>query len=430
MASHDILNALDACITRLAAGQRLEDCLRDYPQFATRLRPLLQAGLLVRQAQYNTSEVVRAQEAVAFRLEQRMQTVFPKQHRPLWRFIKITAGLLLVLSIFFTSATAVAQRSIPGDVLYPLKRLSENARLVISTDDARLERQFNQRRLDEAQRLTDLQREAEITFNGEVSLIDETTWMIAGIIVQVDANIPGSNGVIIGDRVEIDTMSTSDGQLVARSIRLINSREEQTPVIAPTDTPEATITPSPAFSPTTQRPTLTPQAITEQPITPPSTRTEQPALRPPTATPSDTPEARSTVTPEVTQATLDEQECEASLPDGWVSYTIQRGDTLSTLAMASGADINVLTQVNCITNARLIVTGQQIYLPRTPVIDASPIATQQLESRNEPTVTPQSRPNDDNSRNNEQGNTSRDNNQHRDRDGSSNDQRPTDRPRD
>ena len=52
-------------------------------------------------------------------------------------------------------------------------------------------------------------------------------------------------------------------------------------------------------------------------------------------------------------------------PDNWQPYTVQTGDTVSSLALGSGATVAEVTQVNCITMSS-IYTGKTVYLPTTP----------------------------------------------------------------
>lgn len=66
----NLLNALDDCITRMRAGQSLEECLRHYPHFAVQLRPMLETGMLVRRARASASEVATAKDRVRFYLRQ------------------------------------------------------------------------------------------------------------------------------------------------------------------------------------------------------------------------------------------------------------------------------------------------------------------------------------------------------------------------
>ncbi|GIL11878.1 MAG: hypothetical protein BroJett038_05980 [Chloroflexota bacterium] len=59
-------------------------------------------------------------------------------------------------------------------------------------------------------------------------------------------------------------------------------------------------------------------------------------------------------------------ECVIAAPQGWTSYTIRAGDTLSSVAARSGADLDDLVSFNCITNPRMIVAGTVIFVPREP----------------------------------------------------------------
>jgi hypothetical protein len=54
------------------------------------------------------------------------------------------------------------------------------------------------------------------------------------------------------------------------------------------------------------------------------------------------------------------------LPDGWVVYTIQPGDTLEGLAERTGVTVEALMRANCLTSS-LIVAYEKLYLPRRPV---------------------------------------------------------------
>jgi LysM repeat protein len=60
-------------------------------------------------------------------------------------------------------------------------------------------------------------------------------------------------------------------------------------------------------------------------------------------------------------------DCVAVMPAGWTTYTIQAGDTLSSIAGRTGASMSNLMRVNCIADPGRIVAGASIFVPRTPV---------------------------------------------------------------
>jgi LysM repeat protein len=355
MVDRDLLDALDDCVDRLGRGQNVDDCLRQYPQYKVLLRPMLEAGLLARRMGYNAAEVNSARERVRARYQQAIRTVPPRQTYSLhWARLVATAFIVLLLAL--GGLGLAAGNSLPGDALYNVKRFTESVRLILSRDNA-LEQEFAQRRIDEIQQLVTLQREAEVTFEGEIVAQNGTNWTIAGLTVRVEIGTPGSESVQIADRVEVQAMTTAQGEIVALEIRLL---ETARPEILPTVTPTLTLTHTPTFT-------------TQPSVTPTST---------PSATITDTP----THSPDV---------CRPQQPDGWIEYVIQRGDTLSGLAARAGITLERLLRTNCLTQDAPIVVGQRIYLPRIvtrPTITPSPLATRQDtnagRSDNPPTAPP------------------------------------------
>lgn len=82
MAESPLIDIFDLCVERLAAGETVEDCLRDYPEHAEELRSLLETGFLVFQAQADPVEEKHAQTQARARIEQALQTDFaPHTHR-------------------------------------------------------------------------------------------------------------------------------------------------------------------------------------------------------------------------------------------------------------------------------------------------------------------------------------------------------------
>lgn len=117
MTQQDFSNALNDCIDRLNAGQRLEDCLRDYPQYADSLRSLLEAGLLVRQAQPDPLTVAQARERVRARVAR-------EAARPVLRgrFLSpyaLAASLLLVFTVVLGGVVVALRPGLSGATATP-----------------------------------------------------------------------------------------------------------------------------------------------------------------------------------------------------------------------------------------------------------------------------------------------------------------------
>jgi LysM repeat protein len=64
-------------------------------------------------------------------------------------------------------------------------------------------------------------------------------------------------------------------------------------------------------------------------------------------------------------------------PSGWVAYLIQRGDTLSSIARRAGTTVTALKQANCLTSDR-VYAGATLWVPRLPW--SPPTATPQPTS--------------------------------------------------
>lgn len=335
MANQDLLNAFDDCITRLANGQNIDDCLRLYPQFAAALRPMLEAGLLARRIDMPIGEVNAARERVRTRLDDALQ--LPRYTYPIRPLLSAAAALLIAFFVITGSAVALSTNTIPGDALYGVKRLSENVQLALPGDDAALLEQFNSRRIDETRQLLTLRRAASVAFEGTLSSQRNENWEIAGLSIIVQPNVPGAADVRIGAKLFVEVITTTDGEAVATRIVIL---DDSASPAAPTSTPRSSDTP---------RPTSTSTATATLTLTP---------------SPTSTPETASSATSAPSPTTdLSSDTCAPVQPEGWETYRVQSGDTLSALAASRGLTLEQVISANCITDARFIFVGQILVLP-------------------------------------------------------------------
>jgi hypothetical protein len=339
MAERDLINAFDDCIERLNDGETLDACLRVYPQYANELRPMLMAGQIVQRARISPIEVQAAQARGRERLIFAMHQA-PVQRRgntiPFARLLTQAAAVVLILGLFLGGTGLAAESSLPGDPLYGYKRFTEGVRLALPGDQEALAEQFAQRRIDEIRQLLAIDRAESVDFSGVVESITAAQWQVAGLSLNVPASTPDSANIRVNDFVAVRAFTTTDGTLTAEQISLIERGEEPplpTATHLPTQPPTATTTPTPSGTPT---PSPTNTLMPTQTAAPP------------------------------TQASGASQVCIPTPLPNWVIYQIRSGDTLLGLAGQTGITLEQLMAVNCLTDTRLIVAGQEIWLPFIP----------------------------------------------------------------
>lgn len=342
MIDANFVEALNHSIDRLNVGESAADCLLRYPQYTAELAPLLEVGQVVRRAQVDADEAVRARERQRVRFERALNQPWSSQRAYSQRALgRLVASAVLILALLGGGAGLLAESSLPGDMLYNVKLWTESVRVTLTNYDPNVQAAFAARRIKEARQLVQLQRIAEMTFTGTVQAVVNDGLWIEGLLVRVE-----DSQIAPGSRVEVDVRSTDQGQLIAVQIRLLDESPD-----APSLTPEST--PAPRL---TQRAAST-GAHTAAPMV--------------TVTPSLTVEATAA------QSRADEPTLRESRPDGsaeclepparWVRYLIQPGDTLSELAVASGRSMDEIAAANCLEDVRSIIAGQIIFLPR-PVV--------------------------------------------------------------
>ncbi|MCB9457149.1 MAG: LysM peptidoglycan-binding domain-containing protein [Anaerolineaceae bacterium] len=309
----------------------------------------------------------------------------PPQRQPVHLFTQriatLAASLVLVFLIAVGGGATLAQDSLPGDLLYGMKLLTENVRLAVSPDVPGLTAEFNQRRVDEARQLITFKREAELAFEGSVTVIDANTWEIAGLPVNIPAGLAAQ--VQTGDKVRVRVETTNNGEI--HVVEIIET-EHLAPPATPTSLPTVVPSQTPSHTPTatltvtsshTPAPTETPSSTPTATVTVTSSHT--PSRTPtPTETPSSTPTPTVTKTPPSTRTPFllvtntfapsqtpspTPEICVPQRPDRWQTYRVQAGDTLSGLAASRGVLLNQVMEVNCLVDAGFIVVGQELFLP-------------------------------------------------------------------
>jgi len=189
--TESLAGVLDRCLARVQAGAAtVEDCLRDYPELADQLGPLLrtarQAGDLLAPsgptAAYRAASearllnrlraaqvVERGERSRVIERPTRKRTFAWLGSPPAWKSAYALAGLALALALALIGSSigvaSAAAGSLPGDELYGVKRGLEELSLALSASsagDAALLLDFAERRMAEAQALIDIGREDDV----------------------------------------------------------------------------------------------------------------------------------------------------------------------------------------------------------------------------------------------------------------------------
>ena len=151
--------------------------------------------------------------------------------------------------LVFAAVFGVAESSLPGDLLYGVKRFTEDARTTL------MGQQFSARRLDEIRALEVLKRPEAVEFEGTVTQIEGVQWRIAGLDVQVVSGIARADAVIVGDLVHVSAYTTSQGELIASALTPLE-KISKPPVSTPVVTPSIDADPRAYVNPNANRHTV------------------------------------------------------------------------------------------------------------------------------------------------------------------------------
>ena len=318
MGNRDLTTILDACVARVQAGESVEACVRDYPEYGDELALLLPAAahlhtlprptinpqvrqrgreLMLAQLQQNQPAPV---SFLAFlRYARQKLTGSITKEMPTMRLVlrsALTAFCCLILS---TALVAASQNSLPGDPLYPVKRSWEwvQGSFVTPPNQASYDADLLDRRHQELQSLIEMGRPVTFELDGLLEQITSDHLDVSGFIIQVNQDTEWLSQPKAGQMVRVALHVQANGSLVARQV---STSDHPAPTM--TATPVATVTPNgcnagacPTATPT---PCNSPNCVTATPV---QTATPTPCNTPncwtPTPTPACNPANCPTATP-------------------------------------------------------------------------------------------------------------------------------------
>jgi hypothetical protein len=327
MSRLDLIAILDECVSRLRRGDTPESCLVDYPAYAAELAPdlaltadLLQLSPLepspdsVSQGYEKMMAALDGQEAwsplaalpiFAKRLFSPLRRQQQGLALSLLRTVTIVVVLLAVAGSFVVTAAA---DSLPGDMLYPVKRSWENTRLVLTVDESsrqKLQREFDRRRRSEVEAVIDLRKPVIVEFKGTVESSSEALWLVDGLALVITAGTKIEEPIVLGQKVAVRAQAREDGSLDA--LKIVGYEIEPRPTAVPTRVPPATETAQPtrrAATPTPMPSVDEPRAEPTATVKPTEAATRPASIAPPAdePTPTHQPTERPTHEPTSTHA--------------------------------------------------------------------------------------------------------------------------------
>jgi len=322
------ITILSECIDHLLEGESVSACLERYQAHREEIEPLLTVVAVAREADAvpprlpeavaeakadflaaaASARLNRGRAAARQRSRPRLRlprvSWAPVTHAPAWATVAVAT--LLVLALLTGSTVAASVRSLPGDVLYPVKLTVERVQLSLVRDhEAKeaLQEHFEERHREEAQEVVTRGRVVErLDFSGMIEAMDAEIWLVGGVTVNLDALTEVEGIPAVGARALVEAQVERPGELVARRIRILAP-----PVVTPKPLPEVeeptAIPATPTWTPTTiPSPTDRPAAAGRPTALPPVDTPEQPEtpIPRPTVAPSPTETATPTATGTVT----------------------------------------------------------------------------------------------------------------------------------
>jgi len=128
---------LDILLIEMREGKSIEDCLKAYPEYAEELKPLLYLAKQIQDLPQAKPDGTAVEETVR-KVRTMIRAQQPKQRysfgeifslKPI--FVRAIAIAVLLIIVGWT-AVSVSAESLPGDALYPVKRLCEHVQYFLT----------------------------------------------------------------------------------------------------------------------------------------------------------------------------------------------------------------------------------------------------------------------------------------------------------
>lgn len=113
MAERDLINAFNDCLYRIEQGETIDSCIAIYPNYAVRLRPLLETTELVKQARIDSMEILYVQDRMRARVSDAVRNKIRPRRSSTQRLNRIAALLTLLMLICLLAGIFILRNEPP-----------------------------------------------------------------------------------------------------------------------------------------------------------------------------------------------------------------------------------------------------------------------------------------------------------------------------
>lgn len=228
---------------------------------------------------------------------QRLRAALQMPAVPRWATVAVAAVVVLALSM--TTTISASAQALPGQPLYPVKRVTEQAKIFLTLDNTKklqLQQQFKEERLDEISELQRRNIQAKVSYDGVLKGRKQGGWLIGDWLVFMEGGDQLLSQLPVGTMLHVTGWTTG----IDHGNAIDNAQWSVIHV------PETTPTPTPSVTPPSAQPgdlLLSAPTDTPAPVVPRHSPTPEPPRRhsevkvPATATPKPKPTYTSTPTP-------------------------------------------------------------------------------------------------------------------------------------
>lgn len=225
--NEELIDAFEYCWRKIKEGVTIEECLQEFPNLAGDLQPILETAIAARSMSVSKvpSEVINRSRtrllghAAQLRVEKPARESFMR-----FPLVVISALLLaLVLILGSRELIVVSAESLPGDSLYPIKRVVQDIRVRLAPNRElkhEIETQYRAQRIEEIVDLLAVGRIEMVSFDGVVDHITPTRWTVSGINVVLSENTKVIGDISLGSLIEVEGLTSPGGWIEAHELHL------------------------------------------------------------------------------------------------------------------------------------------------------------------------------------------------------------------